>query len=121
GIGTENGLQASAFGKSSFWESSRIYRPGGVPDQFSVQSGAIGRYRFRARDLFRSTADLRFGLSARSLQDADGDDRLPLLRGAGDDLCVEGRKSGEYGGEEMPLQCPHGEYRPSPDTKRQVC
>ena len=68
----------------------------------------------RGRGLFRSAADLRPGLFAGTLQDADGDDRLPLLRRS---RChrpsVEGWKSGEYGGKEMSLQCSHGEYRPS--------
>ena len=63
------------------------------PTNFPFKVARLEGTAFGGRGLFRPAPDLRFGLSAGSLQDAGRDHRLPLLGRAGDRLCFEGRQS----------------------------
>ena len=82
--------------------------PTGFPFKVAQLEGTY----FGGQYLRGAQPDLRPGLSARALRRGRGQDRLPLLGGAGRKLRCQGRQNRRNGRPQVPLQCADGQYRP---------
>src|ERR1035441_10800012 len=82
-----------------------------LPNGLPVQGRAVGGLGVGVADLFGKSSSLRRWVSARSLCYRRRSDRLQMLRGAGEQLRPQGRKTGQNPREKVYLQLTAGEYR----------